>query len=107
MYAIRSYYEWLAGAHQRELRPCRGPLQQVLGGLQRRRENHRVGVAVAEPARITSYNVCYTKLLRFLAAFREKEPHRDLLARVPVRVVVDPELALKGAARLAADSLGA
>ena len=43
----------------------------------------------------------------FLEAFRAKEPHRELLTRVPVRVVLDPEMALKGAARVAADSLEA
>lgn len=38
----------------------------------------------------------------FLEAFLDKEPHRDLLKRVPVQVVLDAETTLKGAARVGA-----
>jgi glucokinase len=41
----------------------------------------------------------------FLAAFRDKSPHGDLLLRVPVHVVTRPESPLWGAARLAFDLL--
>jgi len=37
----------------------------------------------------------------FRTAFRAKPPMEDLLARVPVRVVLDPRLALYGAAAAA------
>ncbi|HMB69128.1 MAG TPA: glucokinase, partial [bacterium] len=37
----------------------------------------------------------------FLETFRRKEPFRDVLAEVPVRVVTAPELSLRGAARVA------
>ena len=39
---------------------------------------------------------------QFIAAFRDKVPMADLLARVPVRVILNPEAALLGAAILAA-----
>ena len=41
---------------------------------------------------------------RFLEAFRDKEPHRDLLSRVPVHVIRNQRAAVLGAARVA--SLG-
>ena len=37
----------------------------------------------------------------FLECFRAKEPHRELLARIPVWVVTDQELAVRGAAHIA------
>jgi glucokinase len=38
----------------------------------------------------------------FMAAFVDKEPHRALLERIPVRVILDDKTALRGAARFAA-----
>jgi glucokinase len=42
---------------------------------------------------------------RFLKAFRDKAPMKDLLAGVPVRVVLDPQLGLYGAAAAGAAGL--
>jgi glucokinase len=39
----------------------------------------------------------------FVAAFRAKPPHADLLARVPVYALLDPKTSLLGAAHAAAD----
>ncbi|MDX2169552.1 MAG: glucokinase [Deltaproteobacteria bacterium] len=50
-----------------------------------------------------------TKLLplitagRFVDAFLAKEPHRDLLERIPLQVLLDPKTSLRGAAHAAAE----
>lgn len=52
----------------------------------------------------------YIELLqdgRFLAAFRDKGAYRELLERIPVRVILDPQTAMRGAARRALRVLGA
>ena len=41
----------------------------------------------------------------FLEAFHAKEPFRDLLTRIPVHVVCEAEMCLRGAARYAIDRL--
>jgi glucokinase len=41
----------------------------------------------------------------FVEAFLAKQPHRDLLERVPLHVLLDPKTSLLGAAHAAADSL--
>ena len=43
---------------------------------------------------------------RFLAAFHDKGSYRRLMERIPVRVILDVETALRGAARRAQHSLG-
>jgi glucokinase len=43
---------------------------------------------------------------RFLAAFRDKGNYRELLERIPVRVILDPSTPLRGAARRALRNLG-
>ena len=43
---------------------------------------------------------------RFLAAFRDKPPMTDLLNRIPVALILDPQAPLWGAARLALESNG-
>jgi glucokinase len=42
----------------------------------------------------------------FLAAFRAKEPHRDILSRIPVHVVTNPETTLFGAYLVAEQEIG-
>lgn len=42
----------------------------------------------------------------FLAAFRDKAPHEELLRRIPVRVLTTPETTLRGAWRLGAEAAG-
>lgn len=39
----------------------------------------------------------------FLEAFRDKDPHRRVMEEIPVRLVTDPALALRGAAHAAAE----
>ena len=69
MYAIRSYYAWTAlivgedelRANEVSLKALRREAQQI----RLRRDDIIEGFAAAlAKARITSYNVCYTKLLR-------------------------------------------
>jgi len=42
----------------------------------------------------------------FLAAFSDKGRYRDLLASIPVRLVLEPRAPLRGAARVARNLLG-
>lgn len=43
----------------------------------------------------------------FLATFRDKGSYRELMERIPVRVILDPQTAMRGAARRALRTLGA
>ena len=67
MYAIRSYYEQRSGELTVRVRDA--PHDVAVPILDRSsRENRFIERQVSERSRITSYNVCYTKLLRAYAA---------------------------------------
>ena len=58
MYAIRSYYEGVTGKLREAVKPqgaLKPRIQTAVNKLQ---------VQISKMDRITSYNVCYTKLLR-------------------------------------------
>ena len=70
MYAIRSYYATAVQPRRHD----EHDEQKASGGLGHRAPSRAAAALPAprgRPSRITSYNVCYTKLLRFLAGNRE------------------------------------
>ena len=61
MYAIRSYYESLI--HD-ELAEAARVLNAFMGQAENLQKIEQAARLIADSFRITSYNVCYTKLLR-------------------------------------------
>ena len=76
MYAIRSYYEIIQSAVD-STRSSSGEIsvsiREITGNLDKLSEFMDSTVA---SIRITSYNVCYTKLLRISAGFQAVRLHR-------------------------------
>ena len=66
MYAIRSYYVALQINNWNEERKNQSLEQDYLVALQEDLISDSINVEIVRRSRITSYNVCYTKLLRLV-----------------------------------------